>query len=70
VTLPTALKTDGATATFENGLLKLSFPKAEEAKPRQIEIKPVTEGQMAQVEGSTDHPGDQAGAQPNSDQAS
>jgi HSP20 family protein len=34
------LKTDAATATFENGLLRLSFPKAEEAKPRQIEITP------------------------------
>jgi HSP20 family protein len=52
VTLPTALKTDAATATFENGLLKLSFPKAEEAKPRQIEIKPMTEGRAAQVQAS------------------
>ena len=54
VTLPRALKTDAATATFENGLLRLSFPKAEEAKPRQIQIKPTTEGQAAQVEASSD----------------
>jgi len=40
VTLPSGLKTDAATADFENGLLRLSFPKAEEAKPRQIQIKP------------------------------
>jgi HSP20 family protein len=40
VTLPSGLKTDAATASFENGMLTLSFPKAEEAKPRQIRITP------------------------------
>ncbi len=45
VTLPTGLKSDAATASFENGLLRLAFPKAEEAKPRQIQIKPTTDGQ-------------------------
>jgi HSP20 family protein len=40
VTLPGGLKADDATASFENGLLRLSIPKAEEAKPRQIQIKP------------------------------
>ena len=39
VTLPTGLKADAASATFENGMLHLSIPKAEEAKPRQIQIK-------------------------------
>jgi HSP20 family protein len=39
VTLSTAVKADAATATFENGMLHLSIPKAEEAKPRQIQIK-------------------------------
>jgi HSP20 family protein len=38
VTLPANLKTDAATATFEDGMLTLRFPKAEEAKPRQISI--------------------------------
>ena len=42
VTLPAGLKADAAEASFENGLLRLSFPKAEEAKPRQIQIKPTT----------------------------
>ena len=40
VTLPGGLKTDAATASFDNGMLRLSIPKAEEAKPRQIQIKP------------------------------
>jgi HSP20 family protein len=39
VTLPSAVKADAATASFENGMLHLSIPKAEEAKPRQIQIK-------------------------------
>ena len=38
VTLPGGLKTEDATADFENGLLTLRIPKAEEAKPRQIRI--------------------------------
>ena len=40
VTLPAGLKADGASASFVDGLLKLTIPKAEEAKPRQIHIKP------------------------------
>ncbi len=39
ITLPAGLNTDAATASFENGLLRLSIPKAEQAKPRQIQIK-------------------------------
>jgi HSP20 family protein len=49
VTLPGGLRADDATASFENGLLRLSIPKAEEAKPRQIQIKP-NGGQASTVE--------------------
>jgi HSP20 family protein len=49
VTLPSGLKTAAASATFENGLLRLSFPKAEQAKPRQIPISGVTEGAATPV---------------------
>src|SRR5918993_3790136 len=38
VTLPTGLEPDQAEATFEHGVLKLRFPKAEQVKPRQIKI--------------------------------
>ena len=44
VTLPTGLEADKAEATFEHGVLKLRFPKAEQVKPRQIRINPVTGG--------------------------
>lgn len=39
VLLPSAVKTDKASADFENGVLVISLPKAEEAKPRTINIK-------------------------------
>lgn len=39
VMLPVQVKTDKAEATFENGTLTLTLPKAEEVKPKQIKIK-------------------------------
>jgi HSP20 family protein len=44
VTLPNGLEPDKAEATFENGVLRLRIPKAEQVKPRQIKIATVTEG--------------------------
>lgn len=49
VTLPTGLEADRAEATFEHGVLKLRIPRAEEVKPRQIRIQPVTSGQATRV---------------------
>jgi HSP20 family protein len=49
VTLPTGLEADHAEATFEHGVLRLRFPKAEQVKPRQIRIQPVTTGEATQV---------------------
>jgi len=44
VTLPTGLEPDKATASFENGILRLQIPKAEQVKPRQIKISAVSDG--------------------------
>jgi HSP20 family protein len=44
VTLPTGLEADRAEATFEHGILRLRIQKAEQVKPKQIKITPVTEG--------------------------
>lgn len=38
VTLPSGLEPDKASATFEDGLLTLRIPRAEQVKPRQIRI--------------------------------
>jgi HSP20 family protein len=39
VTLPFPVKEEGILATFENGVLELRLPKAEEVKAKKIEIK-------------------------------
>lgn len=38
-TLPTTVKSDKIDAVFNDGVLSISLPKAEEAKPKQIEVK-------------------------------
>jgi HSP20 family protein len=38
ITLPTAVDSDKAQAQFEHGVLTLTLPKSETAKPRQIKI--------------------------------
>jgi len=50
VTLPTGLEADKAEATFEHGVLTLRIPRAEQTKPRQIRIQPVSTGEAKQVE--------------------
>jgi HSP20 family protein len=50
IQLPVRVQGDAANATFENGELRLSIPKAEEVKPRQIQVKAAPK----QVEASTD----------------
>src|SRR5688572_491696 len=37
-TLPQSVTAEGATADFENGILRVSLPKREETKARKIEI--------------------------------
>lgn len=39
VTLPMEVDANRAEATFEHGVLRLTLPKAEQAKPKQIKIK-------------------------------
>ena len=47
LTLPSGMDTEQAAATFENGMLRLSIPRAEAAKPRQIPLTAVTEAPVA-----------------------
>jgi HSP20 family protein len=39
VALPTAVVTEKAKAEFENGILTITLPKADEVKPRTITVK-------------------------------
>lgn len=39
VALPTAVVADKAKAEFENGILTITLPKADEVKPRTISVK-------------------------------
>ena len=39
ISLPTPVESDNVDATYENGVLTLSIPKAAEVKPKRISIK-------------------------------
>jgi HSP20 family protein len=39
ITLPQAVKSDAIEAAFKDGVLTVTIPKAETAKPRRIEVK-------------------------------
>lgn len=39
VTLPSAIKADSVRATYQDGILSVILPKAEETKPRKIEVQ-------------------------------
>jgi HSP20 family protein len=39
ITLPSQVKADAIEASFDNGVLEVVVPKAEEAKPRKISVR-------------------------------
>ena len=39
IALPSAIKDDAIEASYDNGVLTITVPKAEQAKPRRIEVK-------------------------------
>lgn len=41
IELPNGLQTDKGDAKFENGILTVTFPKAEQVKPKTIKVKAV-----------------------------
>jgi len=49
ITLPSQVQADSIEASFENGVLEVVVPKAEEAKPKKITVRPGAR----QVEGSS-----------------
>jgi len=51
VSLATPVDSDRAQASFEHGVLTLTLPKSEAAKPRQIKIGGVTQAQVGDGNG-------------------
>ncbi len=54
LTLPTLVNADQAEAQYENGVLTLTLPKAEEARPKQIQIKGGSQAQLGAGQASTE----------------
>ena len=52
-TLPQSVTAEGATADFENGILRVSLPKREETKARKIEITGAGENAPKTIEAET-----------------
>jgi HSP20 family protein len=50
VKLPTVVKADEASAEFEDGVLTVTLPKAEEAKPRTIAVRSVDSAESAPID--------------------
>ena len=61
-TLPPTVSSENANAEFENGVLRLTLAKREEAKPRRIEIKATGGGSEAKTIDTTAQSGDQSNA--------
>jgi HSP20 family protein len=59
IALPTGYEADKATAQFENGVLTLTVPRAEQLKPKQIRITPGA----ADANGKSEAPRVESGAQ-------
>jgi len=64
ITLPDGLEPDRAAATFENGVLSLRIPKAEQVRPRQIRITPGARlgGTRPDAAGEGSEPAESAGS--------
>jgi HSP20 family protein len=60
VSLPSGLEPDRAEANFENGVLSLRIPKAEQVKPRQIRINATNHGPSESAAGASDSESPQA----------
>jgi HSP20 family protein len=56
ITLPSQVQADAIEASFENGVLEVVVPKAEEAKPKKITVRPG--GGRQQVSGTSAPAGD------------
>ncbi|TAK30002.1 MAG: Hsp20/alpha crystallin family protein [Chloroflexota bacterium] len=52
MTLPMTVNADQSEATFEHGILTLRLPKAEETKPKKIQVKGIGQAGGRQIQGT------------------
>jgi HSP20 family protein len=57
ISLPAPVNPDQAQASFQDGILELTLPKAEQARPRQIKISGAAQGGAAGPTGADGAPG-------------
>jgi len=62
IVLPEGVEPDRATATFENGVLTLRIPRAEQVKPHRISISPTTGGSATPLAATAGEAGSTEGA--------
>jgi HSP20 family protein len=53
LTLPNSVKPDQASAEFQDGILTITLPKAEETKERRIPVRASQQGQEVPIEAET-----------------
>src|SRR5207253_9636279 len=53
-TLPNTVSSEGASADYSNGVLRVTIPKREETKARRIEIKSETGGAPKTIEAKSE----------------
>ena len=64
VTLPNGLEPDKTTASFDNGVLTLRIPRADQVKPKTIKITPTTDGTARNVTPESGDTSSSGGAEP------
>jgi HSP20 family protein len=57
ISLPTSVKADEATAEFKDGVLTITLPKTEEAKPRTIPVRSGAPASGQAIDVSSTEPG-------------
>jgi HSP20 family protein len=53
ISLPYSVKADGIEASYQSGILKLTLPKSEDAKPKKIKVNSAAETNMIEGKASS-----------------
>jgi HSP20 family protein len=59
LSVPFEIDADRAEATFDNGMLRLTLPKAEAARPKQIKVRVGSGERAGAIDAGSEAPGDE-----------